>query len=229
MYFTSLQQFYKSKEWQNCIAVTKAERLNEMGLNICEHCGRPIIKAYDCIGHHKEPLTLTNVNNPEISLNPDNIMLLHHSCHNEIHNRFGLYQRQRVVIVHGSPLSGKTSFVQSAKGDRDIVVDLDRLWSAITFEPLYVKNNYLKTNIFEVRNHLLDQIKTRRGQWTTAWVIGSYPKRGERERLAERLGAELIHIDTSKEECLERLAKVTDNRNYSQWEQYIDNYFELFS
>jgi len=227
--FNTLQDFYKSTQWKNCIAVVKAERLNEMGLNICEHCGRAIIKAYDCIGHHKEPLTVMNVNNPEISLNPDNIMLLHHSCHNEIHNRFGLYQRQRVIIVHGSPLSGKTSFVERAKSDRDIVVDLDRLWSAITFEPLYVKNNYLKTNIFEVRNHLLDQIKTRRGQWNTAWVIGSYPKRGERERLAERLGAELIHIDTSKEECLERLAKVTDHRSYSQWEEYINNYFETFS
>ena len=227
--FNTLQEFYKSTYWKNCIAVIKAERLNDMGLNICEHCGKPIIKAYDCIGHHKEPLTLMNVNNPEISLNPDNIMMLHHSCHNIIHNRFGLYQRQRVIIVHGSPLSGKTSFVESAKGDRDIVVDLDRLWSAITFEPLYVKNNYLKTNIFEVRNHLLDQIKTRRGQWTTAWVIGSYPKRGERERLAERLGAELIHIDTPKEECLERLAKVTDSREYSQWEQYINDYFECVS
>lgn len=227
--FNTLQEFYKSTYWKNCIAVIKAERLNDMGLNICEHCGKPIIKAYDCIGHHKEPLTLMNVNNPEISLNPDNVQLLHHSCHNVIHNRFGLYQRQRVIIVHGSPLSGKTSFVESAKGDRDIVVDLDRLWSAITFEPLYVKNNYLKTNIFEVRNHLLDQIKTRRGQWTTAWVIGSYPKRGERERLAERLGAELIHIDTPKEECLERLAKVTDSREYSQWEQYINDYFECVS
>lgn len=227
--FNTLQDFYKSTQWKNCIAVIKAERLNDMGVNICEHCGRPIIKAYDCIGHHKEPLTLMNVNSPEISLNPDNIMLLHHSCHNEIHNRFGLYQRQRVIIVYGSPLSGKTSFVESAKGDRDIVVDLDRLWSAITFEPLYVKNNYLKTNIFEVRNHLLDQIKTRRGQWSTAWIIGSYPKRGERERLAERLGAELIHIDTPKEECLERLAKVTDHRDYSQWEQYIEKYFTELS
>ena len=229
MYFTNLSAFYKSKEWQQFRAIIMAERTAEDGFIYDEYDGKPILRKYDVILHHKEPLTLMNVNNPEISLNPDNVMLVSHANHNIIHNRFGLYERQRVVIVHGSPLSGKTSFVESAKGDRDIVVDLDRLWSAITFEPLYVKNNYLKTNIFEVRNHLLDQIKTRRGQWTTAWVIGSYPKRGERERLAERLGAELIHIDTPKEECLERLAKVTDSREYSQWEQYINDYFECVS
>lgn len=224
----TLQDFYRSKEWQRLIKVIRAERLDSRGFNVCEHCGQPIIKAYDCIGHHRVPLTAQNFNDPSVSLNPDNIQLLHHRCHNAVHNRFGLYIRQRVLIVYGSPLAGKTSFVRENKTDRDIVVDMDALWSAITFEPLYIKNSYLKTNIFETRNALMDQIKVRRGQWQTAWVIGSYPKRGERERLADRLGAELIHIDTSKDKCLCRLSSTTD-RNKAQWEAYINDYFDVCS
>ncbi|MGN1167216.1 MAG: HNH endonuclease [Lachnospiraceae bacterium] len=206
----------------------KKQRTNEEGLIICEHCGQPIVKAYDCIGHHKNPLTIVNINDPEISLNPVNISLVHHRCHNDIHDRFGLYIPQKVFIVHGSPLSGKSSFVRENKSDRDIVVDIDALWSAITFAPMYEKNNYLKSNIFDARSCLLDQIRTRQGQWQTAWVIGSYPSRAERERLADRLGAELIHIDTGEEECQRRLIAAGD-RPVAIWKGYITDYFERFT
>ena len=71
----TLGNFYKSKEWEKLIAVLKLERVNENGEVICEHCGKPIHKKYDCIGHHKIELTEANVNDPEVSLNPDNVML----------------------------------------------------------------------------------------------------------------------------------------------------------
>lgn len=38
--------------------------------------------------HHIIHLTPDNVNNPEISLNQDNLMLLCNECHNKIHGRF---------------------------------------------------------------------------------------------------------------------------------------------
>ncbi len=224
--YTSLTAFYKSREWEKFLKVIKAERLNESGLLICECCGQPMVKAYDIIGHHKEPLTMSNVNDPAVSLNPDNVQLVHHHCHNKIHNRFGLYQPQRVYIVWGSPLSGKTTYVKNTKTDRDIVVDIDSLWQAVTANARYVKNNYLKANVFGIRDALLDQIKTRRGQWQTAYVIGGYPSRGERERLADRLQAELIHIDTDKETCLRRLYESPGERDIEAWKGYIDKYFE---
>lgn len=223
--YTSLTAFYKSKEWEKFLKVIKAERLNESGLLICEYCGQPMVKAYDIIGHHKEPLTMSNVNDPSVSLNPRNVQLVHHHCHNKIHNRFGLYQPQRVYIVWGSPLSGKKTYVQRNKTDRDIIVDMDSLWQAVTMSERYVKNNYLKANVFGVRDALLDQIKTRRGQWQTAYVIGGYPSRGERERLADRLQAELIHIDTDKETCLRRLHESPGERDIEVWTGYIEKYF----
>ena len=81
----SLSTFYQSKEWINLLALIKAERVDNQGFIICEHCGKPIVAKYDCIGHHKQELTEMNVNDYSISLNPANVALVHHKCHNKIH------------------------------------------------------------------------------------------------------------------------------------------------
>ena len=120
------------------------------------------------------------------------------------------------------------SFVKENKTDRDLVIDIDMIWSAVTLDQMYVKNNYLKSNIFAVRDNLLEQIKMRRGTWQNAWVIGAYPMRGERERLADRLSAELIHIDTDKDTCLKRLYNADDNRDVNAWSSYIEDYFDKY-
>ena len=53
----TLSTFYRSKEWERFMRFLKEEREDENGFVICEHCGKPIVKKYDCIGHHKEELT----------------------------------------------------------------------------------------------------------------------------------------------------------------------------
>ena len=83
----SLYNFYRSKEWVMLLQVLRNSRLDSEGNNICEHCGKPIIRQYDCIGHHKIHLTEENYTDANISLNPDNIALVHHKCHNIIHNK----------------------------------------------------------------------------------------------------------------------------------------------
>ena len=103
--FENAHDLYKSKEWQNLLQNLKLERVNDEGKLICEHCGEEIVKAYDCIGHHKIPLTNANVNDYSISLNPNNIMLIHFKCHNKVHNRFGYELPKKVYIVYGSPCS----------------------------------------------------------------------------------------------------------------------------
>lgn len=49
----TLSNFYKSKEWTDLLEQLKLERADSNGEIICEHCGKPIYKKYDCIGHHK--------------------------------------------------------------------------------------------------------------------------------------------------------------------------------
>ena len=84
-----LQAFYKSKKWEAFVKQLRIDRASADGFVICAHCGKPIVKAYDCIAHHKQELTLLNVDDSMVSLNPDNIIFVHFRCHNEIHKRFG--------------------------------------------------------------------------------------------------------------------------------------------
>lgn len=225
----TLKNFYKSKEWKKLIQILKLERVNEEGKLICEHCGKELIKAYDIIGHHKTELTPNNVNDLNISLNPENIALIHFKCHNEIHNRFG-YEQQKVYIVYGSPLSGKSTWVKENSTPEDLVVDIDNIYNMLNMNSTkYIKSNRLKTNAFLLRDSLIEQIKMRTGKWRNAYIIGGYPLLMERMRLSETLGAECIYIESTKEECLNRLYVAQDRAEViKEWEKYIDDWWSRY-
>lgn len=219
----SLYAFYRSKEWEALLKVLRNERVNEQGHIICAYCGEPIVKAYDCIGHHKIYLTEENYTDAAISLNPDNIELVHHKCHNYIHNKLGYSQRQ-VYIVWGSPLSGKTTYIADAMQEGDLVIDIDSIWECVSGCDRYVKPNRLKSVVFSVRDNLIESVKHRRGKWNNAYICGGYPYKAERDRLIDMLGAREVFIDTSKEECLKRLYESND-RDIAAWETYINDWW----
>lgn len=226
----TLKTFYRSREWEKLLAILKLERINKAdSILYCEHCGKPLVHKYDIIGHHKTELTEANVNDVNISLNPDNIALIHFRCHNEIHQRYG-YEQQKVYIVYGSPLAGKTSFVRENSNKDDIILDIDNIYNMININnDKYYKSNRLKSNVFIIRDCILDMIKCRTGKWRNAWIIGTYPLPMDRKRLMDATGAELIHIDTDKEECLRRLYNDPERHQViTQWEQYINDYFNKY-
>jgi len=220
----SLYQFYRSKEWDSFRQVIINERINEYGEVICEHCGKPIIKAYDMILHHVTHLTEENYTDANISLNPDNVQLVHHRCHNLIHNKLSYSQRQ-VYIVYGSPLSGKSSYVAEAMAEGDLVIDIDSIWQCVSGCDRYIKPARLKSIVFSVRDNLLESVKYRRGKWLNAYIIGGYPYQAERDRLIDSLGAREVFIDTDKEECINRLIAANDGRDVEQWIKYIDDWW----
>jgi len=68
--------FYKSKAWRQC---RDAYFISQHGL--CERCG-----VAGKIVHHKDYLSPENINDPEVSLNWDNLELLCQDCHNHEHH-----------------------------------------------------------------------------------------------------------------------------------------------
>ena len=217
----TLETFYRSKEWEALRARLRLERVNENGEIICAECGKPIVKAYDCIAHHKTELTEENVNDPEIALNPDNIELIHFRCHNERHHRFGGF-RQRVYLVYGAPCAGKSSFVHEQATPDDLILDIDALWEAVSINDKFHKRKCLAINVFGLRDALLDQIRTRTGKWLNAYVVGGYPLKSDRDRLCDLLNAEPVFIDTDRETCLSRAAN-------DQWREYINEWFDAYT
>ena len=220
--------FYRSKEWRKLLDTIKIERVNDDGQLICEYCKKTIVKAYDVIGHHKIELTEENVNEYDISLNPQNIMLVHHSCHNRIHNKLG-YANREVFLVYGAPLSGKSTFVNESMSAGDLIIDIDSVWQCISNLPRYQKPGKLKAITFKVRDLLLDAVKYRLGRWNNAYVIGGYPLQGERERLIKELGAREVYIEATEEECLQRLKDCDDGRDFDEWSQYIRSWFAQYA
>jgi predicted kinase len=221
-----LSTFYQSREWRGLLAQLKTERINDDGFIVCEYCGKPIVKAYDIIGHHKTELTPENVNDVFISLNPDNVSLVHHRCHNYIHNKLGHTERQ-VFLVYGAPLSGKSRWVRENMNAGDFIVDINNIWESISGSA-YEKPNRLKSIAFKLRDVEIEAVKYRLGKWKNAYICGGYPIRSERERLCRELGAREVFIEASKEDCLERM-KTREEVDKALLEEYIEQWFERFS
>lgn len=231
----TLQKFYKSKEWESFRQVIIAERTKDDGYVYCEHCGKPILKPYDTIVHHKEELTEVNVNDYKIALNPENMMVVHFRCHNEIHERFGFNKtgggstyrpkQKKVYIVYGSPCSGKSKWVRENATENDIVVDIDSIYECISINERYKKPDRIKSVVFEMRDKMYDIIKYRSGKWNDAFIITGGALLGDRERLMQRVGAdEMIFIDTPMGECL---ARAKEKRS-DEWYEYVLKWFETF-
>lgn len=222
--FNNLFEFYRSKEWADFRKVVIAERVQEDGFVHDEYTGKPLVKAYDIILHHKEELTEENVKDYNISLNPDNIMIVSHKTHNIIHNKLG-YKVRGVFLVYGAPLAGKSSWVKDNMTEGDLVIDIDSIWQMVSGCPRYVKPPRLKAVVFKVRDTLLDCVKYRLGKWQSAYIVGGFALQSDRERLCRELGAREVFIKATEAECLERLQN-DDRKNIEGYENYIREWFQ---
>lgn len=233
--FYTLKQFYDSDIWENFRKNLILERSNDNGVK-CKKCNKHIVESKKIILHHVEELTLKNVNNYNISLNPENIEIICFDCHNKEHKRFGfgnkhLEKRHKgIYIVYGAPLAGKKTYVEENMSRGDIIIDMDLLFQAVSLMPLYDKPDNLKLNVFALRNLLIDNIKCRYGMFNSAWIIGGFSNRFDREKLAKELGAELIFIQAEIHDCKKRLEHCPDYRreHRAEWSGYIDKWFAEF-
>ena len=214
-----LHRFYCSKAWTDLAHMLKVQRGGR-----CERTGEIYEDMSQLIAHHRVELNDINVDDPQVSLNPDNIEIISFLEHNREHRRFG--NSKNVYIVWGPPLSGKSTLVKQSMQYGDIVMDIDALWQAITLQPMYIKPNNVRFNVFRLRDNMYDQIRTRYGQFYDAYVVASLPDKYDREKLSERLGAELIQCVCEKEECYERFAR---SGKPIEWKTYIDEWFERFN
>lgn len=223
----TLDTFYQSKEWRTFRHVVINDRMTEDGFILDEVTGKPILQAYDIILHHKVFLTEENVNDVMVSLNPGNIQIVSHRTHNQLHNRLG-YKRREVFLVYGPPMAGKREYVSEVMVPGDMILDIDMIWFAVSGLENFQKPKTLNNIVFGTRDFLMDCIKTRRGKWQNAYVIGGYPMISERERICRMLGAREVFIEATKGECLARLKACSDGRDMKAWEGYIEDWWRRY-
>lgn len=167
----TLRKFYNSNLWTRFREHYIAERLARDGILKDDITGQSLKGDVDTILHHKIFLTEDNVNDFNISLNPDNIMLVSHETHQKIHNKFNCNGRKIFITLN-----------ENLQGFADIVISWKRLFKAVG------ENEKAISNTYQIYDLLIDNIRTGYGKWTTALIIAKDTL--EKKRLIKMLGAE---------------------------------------
>lgn len=84
-------RFYGSAAWKKCRASYRAKVKN-----LCEDCLAKGLYTAGEIVHHRTPLTAENIDNPEVTLNFDNLKLVCSECHAKEHGN-GTEKRWEVL------------------------------------------------------------------------------------------------------------------------------------
>ena len=225
----TLKDFYHTEKWKKFAKLIKQERLTEDGQLICDYCGHPILKSYDCIAHHSNVyLSEENVNDASIAFNPENIQLVHHRCHNLIHEKFGT-KRREVYLIYGSPCSGKSTYLEQVMMPGDLIVDLDLMRQCVSGQPRHTIQPQLRSIVFGMRDYLMECVRYRRGKWQRAYIVGGFPLQSERERICDETGAVEVFINTPKDICISNLEKNPNNRDIEAWRGFIDEWWSRYT
>jgi predicted kinase len=109
----------------------------------------------------------------------------------------------RVVVVCGPPGSGKSTYVRNAAAWGDLVIDFDRIYSALSGLPEHEKPGNLFDYVDAVRQALYRKLdgSVDNGK---AWVVMGGARKRDRERFP---GAQIILLKKSVGECLRNLMK----------------------
>ena len=233
--------FYKSKLWQLCRTDYIGKRVNIDG-GLCEEC-------HDMVGeelHHKIVLSPANINDRDITINHNNLMWLCKNCHFKKHREIimagftqrkkleilsngiyidgdGMVQPQQTYIVYGSPLSGKREYVLSNKQEGDLVVNLDTIKQSISMcYSIDVSHNLIATAL-SIREYLYKLIEDKQVDCKNIWIISSLSNKQERTELAQRLRAEMIYIDSTYKDCIDRAKTLTQDKELTKC--LIDKWF----
>jgi 5-methylcytosine-specific restriction endonuclease McrA len=92
------ERFYKSKTWQQCRAAY-AKRVG----GLCERCRAHGRIVPGVIVHHKIHITPENINDPNITLDFNNMELLCRDCHTLAHTRGKRYKVDELGRVIALP------------------------------------------------------------------------------------------------------------------------------
>ena len=91
------KKFYRSRAWRNC----QQAYVKQAG-GLCERClERGIIRAGEIV-HHKNHVTHETITDPNVLLNPDNLMLLCRDCHALMHKpekRYKVDELGRIIVL----------------------------------------------------------------------------------------------------------------------------------
>ena len=130
-----------------------------------------------------------------------------------------------VTLVCGPPGAGKTTYVREHMREGDLVLDLDALYEALSFQPWYHKPPLLLPYVLNIREMLIHRLATDATR-PRAWVVLMGAKRAERAELADRLNATVVMLAVPHEECCRRIRSDPRRKGQvAQWESIVRDWW----
>lgn len=136
--------------------------------------------------------------------------------------------KKKVTLVCGPPGAGKTHYVKQKMRYGDLILDLDRLFVALSGCEKYDKPSmilpYALTAFDAVVSQLSQQVEQHR-----AWVLTTAPRAEDRARLKASLNAEVVLLDVDINTCLKRIKEdPLRSARADQWEEIIRKWWKNY-
>lgn len=232
-----LPNFKDTKLWQLTHDLTKIRVLQEDELKRSERITNLVVQGLIRVAEGRRMLGFPVEDEHEIYLRPANLrqipagpLRVQTDSRTEALARFMASMepfRVPTTLVCGPPGSGKTTYVSDRAERGDLIIDMDKLFVAISGQPVYDKPEALLPFALRARNAAEDRL-TLDSEVRHAWVIKGAPEKAQREEMAKR-GADVVVLAVPAEECLERIANDPERQGLDvPWEQLISDWWTKY-
>ena len=129
-----------------------------------------------------------------------------------------------LIIVHGPPCSGKSTYVREHMGERDVCFDYDKIANALTGRSLHTlaDKNHARPMVLAVRYAMLESYRRHAAGIRDLYVITSSQSPAFWSAM-EEYGPERVEMGTDLETCLGWLSQDESRPEKDRWETIIRN------
>lgn len=134
----------------------------------------------------------------------------------------------KVAVIAGPPGAGKKALLAKLWRAEDLIVDLDRIFMALTGLPEYEKPAGLLPYAMEARDAVINRLAQRQAGGR-AWIVAGLPRPEERDRMERRLRAKVLVLETPAAECIRRIGEDQSRAQRSElWAQLVADWWSLY-
>lgn len=131
----------------------------------------------------------------------------------------------KIKIIYGAPCSGKTTYCKEHIEKDDIVYDYDQLSKALKYSDAHkITREEAHDFVIDFRLAILKRIKSDKERKGNCYFIVTNLT-NQLLNFIEDCDYEIIEMETSKEECLERLEN-DDREDKEKWKEKIEEWFK---
>jgi 5-methylcytosine-specific restriction protein A len=165
----------------------------------------------------------------------ENLQGLCHSCHSRktageegfklrVEGQF----RPSVTIVCGPPGAGKSTYVRERMMGGDLIIDMDAIYHALSWQPYYDKPAVLVGYVLAVKEMLISMLR-QNSELGHAWVITGGARRSQRHLFDKSQDVEVVIVKSSPDECLRRIQADPRRKGAALlWQPLIRKWYEEF-